>query len=90
MRVGATSNMPDLLASAWLSPDESALTIVLVNSGRSTFDVALDLDSTSPGSSKVTRTVFDGVERSADLGSLLAEGVVEVPSRAIVTIAVQN
>jgi glucuronoarabinoxylan endo-1,4-beta-xylanase len=90
VRVGATSNAPDLLASAWLSPEEDALTIVLVNAGRSTFDVALDLSSIGLRSSKVTRTVFDGVERSAALGSLPREGVVAVPSRAVVTIALED
>jgi glucuronoarabinoxylan endo-1,4-beta-xylanase len=89
VRVGATSTTPDLLASAWLSPDEGALTIVLVNAGRSALDVELDLGSTSPRASKVTRTVFDGVERSAELGRLSEASVVDVPSRAMVTIALE-
>ncbi len=90
VRVGALSTAPDLLASAWLSPDESALTLVLVNSGRGTLDVELDLGSASGGTSTVTRTVFDGIERSAELGSLSEANVVEVPSRAVVTIAIRN
>jgi O-glycosyl hydrolase len=90
VRVDAVSTAPDLLASAWLSPDESALTIVLVNSGRGTLNVELDLGSASGGATTVRRTVFDGVERSAELGSLSEANVVEVPSRAIVTIAVRN
>ena len=36
--------------------------------------------------SEVTRTVFEGIERSAELGPLPAEGVVRVPGRAIVTV----
>jgi len=36
---------------------------------------------------EVTRTVFDGVERSADLGALPPAWVVRVPGRAIVTVA---
>jgi glucuronoarabinoxylan endo-1,4-beta-xylanase len=90
VRVDATSSAPDLLSSAWLSPDESAVTIVLVNTGRATLDVELDLGAVTPASSKVTRTVFDGVERSADLGSLPPENVVKVPSRAVVTVAIEN
>jgi hypothetical protein len=35
----------------------------------------------------VTRTVFDGVERSAELGRLAQSRVVRVPGRSIVTIA---
>ena len=39
---------------------------------------------------EVTRTVFEGVERSAALGELSANGVVRVPSRSILTIAFKS
>ena len=43
-----------------------------------------------PATSEVTRTVFEGIERSAELGALPAEGILRVPSRGIVTVALQR
>jgi hypothetical protein len=90
VRVAATSDAEDLLASAWLSPDEDALTVVLVNAGPNELATQLELGeelSELLTSSEVTRTVFDGVERSAELGALCAEGILRVPGHAIVTVA---
>ncbi len=39
--------------------------------------------------SEVTRTVFDGVDRSAELGVLSAEGILGVPGRSVVTVALR-
>jgi glucuronoarabinoxylan endo-1,4-beta-xylanase len=90
-RVDATSSDADLLTSAWLAPDGSALTVILVNGGATDLDPKLDL--TYAGNfahSDITRTVFGGVERAADLGSLSAQAVLTVPSRSIVTVALSN
>jgi glucuronoarabinoxylan endo-1,4-beta-xylanase len=90
VRVAATADAEDLLASAWLSPDEDALTVVLVNAGQTELATELDLGeelSATMTSSEVTRTVFDGAERSAELGALCAEGIVQVPGHAILTVA---
>jgi hypothetical protein len=40
--------------------------------------------------SEITRTVFDGLERSAVLGALPPSGVVRVPGRSIVTVALTS
>lgn len=91
VRVDVSSSEPSLLASGWLSPAGDALTIILVNSGTTDLDADLDLgDASNMVHSDVTRTVFGGVERGADLGSLSAKGVLKVPSRSIVTVAVSN
>ena len=76
VRVGATSDEADLLASAWLSPEEDALTLVLVNTGLR--ELALELDPGEGGvtTSEVTRTVFEGVERAAQLGPLPVDSIV--------------
>jgi hypothetical protein len=42
------------------------------------------------GKARVIRTVFNGVERSAELGVLSPERVVRLPGRAIVTIAASS
>jgi hypothetical protein len=84
----AVADRPNVLASAWLSPAGDALTVVIVNQGREhPLEIVLD---DSFATSTVTRTVFDGSERFADLGRLPAEGIVNVPPRSIVTVAYSN
>lgn len=88
IRVAVTTEPPGILSSAWLAPDSRALTVILVNPTGTAVDVGL----AGPGSmmtagAKVVRTVFDGVERSAELGLLAEAQTVRLPARAIVTIA---
>lgn len=78
-----------LLASAWLSPDEDALSVVAVNPSVTEEMLQLDLNQSTWVSSRVVRTVFDGVERSAELGALATERVVRLPSHSIVTVALR-
>ena len=87
IRSEAISDSADLLVTAWLSPDEDALTVILLNAGDADLAARLDLGTAAAMSSEVTRTTFDGVERSAELGVLSAEDIVRVPARAIVTVA---
>jgi O-glycosyl hydrolase len=88
VRIDASSSAANLLASSWQSPDEESLTVVLVNASRSDVDAKLELTTGDwPATSRVTRTVFGGVERSAALGALSAEGILRVPARSISTVA---
>jgi hypothetical protein len=90
-RVDALSDSEGLLASAWLSPSGDALTLILVNAGSAAISAQLNLPATLNGAaSQITRTTFAGVERSALLGSLSAERVLNVPSRAVVTLALSR
>jgi O-glycosyl hydrolase len=89
VRVDAASSRPNMLASAWLSPSGDALTVVLVNQGAREHSAALTLDAAYSNVS-VTRTVFDGTERFADLGGLGPEAVVVMPPRSVVTVAYSN
>jgi O-glycosyl hydrolase len=89
VRIDATTDSSDLLGSAWLAPDENALSIVLTNPGSEDLDAELVLDGelgSRLARTKVTRTVFEGVERAAELGALPANGVVRVPGGSIVTV----
>lgn len=90
VRVDAASDSSDVLAAAWLSPDEDALTLVLVNPSDEDRDAELaipdDLRSRLSHTT-VTRTVFEGVERSAALGELPASDIVRLPGGSIVTVA---
>lgn len=92
LRVSATFDSGELLASAWVAPDDSALTIVLINPTTTPARVELRAplgweDAFSDAS--VTRTVFDGVERSAPLGTLDLPHGVEVPGHSTLTIAAE-
>ncbi|MBN1606359.1 MAG: hypothetical protein JW940_06980, partial [Polyangiaceae bacterium] len=90
IRVDANSDSPELLASAWLSPNRDALTVVLVNPTANDLEAKLDLGDFGSTTSEVMRTVFGGVERSTDLGALSAQGILRVPGQAIVTVALQE
>jgi hypothetical protein len=90
VRVDANSDSIALLGSAWLSPDENALTVVLVNPGAEDLDAELVLDAEQRSRfvhTDVTRTVFEGSDRGAALGELPAGGRVRVPGGSIVTVA---
>jgi glucuronoarabinoxylan endo-1,4-beta-xylanase len=89
-RAEATSDVQELLVSAWMSPDETALTLVLVNTGSTDLETQLDLEEPILRSSTVTRTTFDGIERSAVLGALPPEGLVRLPGHAILTVALHE
>lgn len=89
-RIAASSDDAALLSSAWLSPDEDALTVVLVNPGAEDRDADVIVPEALRAQlarTEVTRTVFEGVERSAELGPLSADGVVRVPGRSMATVA---
>ena len=89
VRAQADSDQASLLASTWVSP-KGAVTVVVVNAGADSFNVELGLEVTSTTHSQVTRTVFDGVERSADLGSLPSNRSVRVPGHSVVTVAIDG
>ena len=89
-RIETAVDASDLLTTAWLAPDNSALTLVLVNPGTSELtvnvDVADELREALPVS-ELMRTVFDGVERWASLGALGGENLVRIPARSVITVA---
>lgn len=82
-RVGASSNDPSVLVSAWRSPDSDALTVILINSGFVTQAVGLDVGERR--SFSLSRTVFGGQERMADLGTLPSGGTISLPPRSMAT-----
>ena len=88
-RVETTAAASELLVSAWLSPSGQELTLVLLNAGSSDLDARVRLPGAWP-TSTVTRSVFSGVERSAELGALSAQGVVRLPPASVVTIALSR
>lgn len=87
VRVDANASADTVLASAWRSPDDAALTVVLVNPGNAGVAVQLNLPDDVPTTSTITRTAFGGLEHAVMLGSLSSKGILKVPPRAIVTVA---
>ena len=90
VRVSATTTVEPLLTSAWLSPTGDALTVVIVNPGLEEREVGLEFPVELGTTSNVTRTIFGGSERAADLGQLPADSTLLVPAEAIVTIALHR
>jgi O-glycosyl hydrolase len=87
-RIATTASAPTLLASSWQSPDGGALTVIVVNTSITDVEANLELSTGNfPPTSRVIRTVFNGLERTAELGRLSAQGVLRIPGRAIATIA---
>lgn len=85
-RVEASSNAPDVLPSAWLSPDEQTLVVVLINASPVPHVVGLDLVASEHRLTEVVRTVFGGAERFVSLGAgELAHGL-PLPAHAIATL----
>lgn len=87
VRVDASSTLNELLVSAWRAPASDALTVIVINSGSADATFQLDLPAIGAASSEVTRTSFDGSERSATLGPLPAERVLKLPAHGVMTIA---
>lgn len=92
-RIEVGNDHDALLSSAFISPSQTALTVVLVNPSAEAIDVELTLpEALGPllEGASVVRTVFDGVERSADLGRLSSTRSVRVPGVSIVTVATKG
>jgi len=88
VRIASTSSTPELLSSAWLSPAADALSVVLINT--SLAPLTTEFDPGAWPTSQVVRTVFDGSERSMNLGPLSADHLVPLPARSIVTVALSQ
>lgn len=87
-RVSSSVDTARVLTSAWLSPDSSSLSVVLVNPNAETAYARVAAPGAwASSSAEVTRTTFDGVERSTHLGALGSDRVVSLPGHSLVTVA---
>ncbi len=89
IRVGAWTPDERLRTSAWLAPDASALTVVLLNTANAMLDVSLDPGVFTATGVATRRTTFrpGKAERWRDLGAAGRHGVLRLPPRAMATIA---
>ncbi len=92
VRVGAAGDQKDLLASAYLSPDEKRLTIVALNVSLSATDVTLNVDGFPTTNSAVYRTSYrpGHSRRWEELGSLGPDRELRMPARAVATIVLER
>ncbi len=89
-RVEVEVDRASVRTSAWKSPDDSKLTVILVNPQNVEEVVELDLGDKAEDDQlrgEITRTVFGAEEQSAPLGSVLLSRGVLLPAESIVTIS---
>lgn len=85
-RVEVTASAPDILPSAWQSPDGQSLIVVLINSGAVSQVVGVDLVAGQLRLMDVVRTVFGGAERFMSLGAGGLDGSLPLPAHAVATL----
>jgi len=92
VRVNALSTSDGLLASAWLAPDEDALTLILLNPGTDSLRIRLDLEPlrSTLALSEVTRTTFNEALEHSKLGPLAEDGWLDIPAQSAVTVALEQ
>ena len=92
VRVDAHSDAKDVLASAYLSPDDQHLTVVLLNTAKNTMNVQLDTGSYAATKVSAFRTVYrpGHSKRWELLAGASATAFIEMPARSVVTIAFEK
>lgn len=87
IRVGAVSELTEIRSSAFISPDATQLTVVLLNVGTNSQVIHLDFGRLRRESSAVYRT--SEVERFADLGALPTEANLSLSARSIASVVLR-
>ncbi|HYH02934.1 MAG TPA: glycoside hydrolase family 30 beta sandwich domain-containing protein, partial [Bacillota bacterium] len=90
VRVDATAESSDIKISSFVSPDQNQLTTILINKGSSEATVALNLNGYQVGSSEIYRTIPDGNEKFAAVGSLGSGNTVTLPAQSIATVVIYS
>ena len=88
VRVGANSDSKQVLASAYISPDEKRLTTVLLNTGKNTMDVKLEGGKSDATKVQAFRTVYrpGHSNRWEELKGLTPTSLIQMPARSVVTV----
>ncbi|HPD00812.1 MAG TPA: carbohydrate-binding protein [Acetivibrio sp.] len=85
-RVEATCDSNDIKVTAFVSLDESKLTMIFINNASSQNTVSLDLNGFSYSESAIYRTLENGSEKFSLAGSL-SGNTVTLPAKSVVTVA---
>lgn len=87
VRIAGESSDPELLAVAFLAPNESAWTVILVNTSEQNQSIALGLpEGRETTAARVYRTVFSGDEAGTALGALQTGDTLQLPPRSMATV----
>ncbi|MGC4067533.1 MAG: glycoside hydrolase family 30 beta sandwich domain-containing protein [Polyangiaceae bacterium] len=87
-RIACGSDAKGLLSSAWISPDEKQLTVVVLNTSKEPLEVRFSSGGFGETTSKVLRTTYrpGKSHRWADLGAANSERALRMPARSQVTV----
>ena len=83
-RVDASVNSDDIKISAYISPDNQSISVVLLNTSSSSETVALDFNGFTASNSEIYRTSED--EKAEFIGSLSGGNTVLLPAKSITTV----
>lgn len=92
VRVDAHSDEKNVLASAFMSPDDKRLTVVLLNVAKNTMNVQIDAANFAATKIATFRTVYrpGHSKRWEPLVAASAATPIEMPARSVVTIALEK
>jgi glucuronoarabinoxylan endo-1,4-beta-xylanase len=87
-RVASGSDAKGLLSSAWISPDEKRLTVVVLNTSKDPLNVRFSSGGFGEATSQVFRTTYrpGKSHRWSDLGAAGADRALRMPARSQVTV----
>lgn len=88
VRVGANGNRTELLASAYLAPDDSQLVIVVLNTSRLAMDASLSVPDYAATTTAIYRTSFrpGHSKRWEETGGLGSPLVLRLPAHSVATV----
>lgn len=88
VRVGASASKTSLRVSAFRSPDQRRITVIVLNTGSSAESVGLDWGTLTPTSTEIYRTAYipGNSERWLSQPALSVGSTLTLPSRAVSTV----
>jgi glucuronoarabinoxylan endo-1,4-beta-xylanase len=92
IRVAANSDAKDVLASAYLSPDEHRVTVVLLNTAKNSMNVRVNAASHAATKFSAFRTVYrpGHSKQWEELKGLTADSAIDMPARSVVTLVLDK
>jgi len=86
-RVDASANSDDIKISAYISPDNKSISVVLLNTSSNSQTVALDFNNFTASSSEIYRTSEN--EKAEFIGSLNGNNTLVLPAKSIATVIIK-
>ena len=90
VRVATTSDNSGVSTTAFISPDQKTLTMVLINNSGSDTTAALNLTGFNAAASAIYCTEPSGTDEFTYVGSLGSGNTVDLPNQSIVTVVVSS